>query len=878
MDLDTLYTSGMFREARDYWLTRLTAGWDELKLLRDNGETDEYEAGGGDILFTPHMSDKIMQIGKDNPLSVYVVLLALFKILLYRYTGARDIVVATATLSRSGQDYNKCIALRDRIHPSMTFKDLLISVKQTAADGFKYQYYPFARLREMPMMTHLDSATRFILVLENIHDKETVTELVEQYPNDMAVTFRERDRQLSGHILYNERLFRKATVRQLGERYVYIAAQVLADLDKSIAAIDLLGEAERRRILFEFNSREGSFPAEKTVTELFEEQVKTLPHHVAVADRDRFWTYENLNLSANGLALHLAERGVAAQSIVGIAARRSPAMIIGMIGVVKAGAAYMNVDPQDPPLRKKMMFLDSTPQVVLTSGLQGDQINGGGERFFQGTCIDLDDSGIHEERRRDPGSTGESGDPFYVIYTSGTTGRPKGVVIRQRGFVNLIYYHRSVFGENPDSRMSQVAAAGFDAASFEIWPCLSSGAGLYIAHDSIRVDPARMKQWLIRCRITISFQPTMMGERLLEEEWPERGVALKSLRVAGEKLTLPAAGSFPFRLYNLYGPSEDTVWTTWTEVNRDHVVHREPGIGKPVAHHRIYILDGGERLQPVGVGGELCISGEGVAAGYLNMPELTAEKFTNNPFERSSRLYRSGDLARWNPDGSLEFLGRADNQFKIRGFRVEPAEIESCLRRHPRIKRAAVVVMADKAGDHGIWAYFVADGKPAVPALKDYLSRLLPHYMVPAHFIPVDHIPATPNGKVDTARLPSPEVVLDTEYAAPRSEAEKTVAAIWQEELGIDRVGIDDNFFDIGGNSLKMIRLNRRLEERFGRAIDVVELFEYPTIRSFLRYLERDGSSKSSLSGNTALPEVRSRAGERRAVQKSRRLAEANEV
>ncbi|MCU0285333.1 MAG: amino acid adenylation domain-containing protein, partial [Acidobacteria bacterium] len=444
---------------------------------------------------------------------------------------------------------------------------------------------------------------------------------------------------------------------------------------------DLIPLAQKQKLLYEFNNTQMEYPGDKTLQQLFVERMEQQPDNMALVDQAGQLTYRELNQKSNYLAQVLKEKGIAPGDITGIMIKCSLELVIGILGILKAGGVYLPIDPESPTERIDFMLKDSNAAILLTD------------------CENKKTTNCQFSMRELPGSYHHSSfiihhsDLSYIIYTSGSTGRPKGVLVKQRSFVNLIYYHRSVFAENQDSRMSQVANPAFDAMGFEIWPCLTSGASLHIADNDIRLSPASMRDWLIKQGITISFQPTVIAEYLLDEKWPAEGVHLNTLCAAGDKLSRSPKRPYPFKLYNLYGPTEDTVWTTWTLVEMETAPGpgKLPGIGKPIANHKVYILNTNLNLQPIGVPGELCISGDGLAEGYLNNPELTRRTFEKVPLDppkllfnnhsplttHHSPIYHTGDLARWLPAGGvIEFLGRIDYQVKIRGYRIETGEIE----------------------------------------------------------------------------------------------------------------------------------------------------------------------------------------------------------
>lgn len=651
------------------------------------------------------------------------------------------------------------------------------------------------------------------------------------------------------YIYAGERFFQDA-IERLDAHLVNILKDLPGNPDKRLGDIEILTEVEKERLLRDSSGPATDFPASITILHMFARQVRQIPHHVAVTgpeftreekttSYEQHLTYQELDFQSDVLGRCLSEKGVEPGNLVGIMLERSLDMIIGLTAILKTGGVYLPIDPDYPKRRIRLMVEDSRVSHVVSRRIFSERISS--------EPVGIETVYLEDEMVFDPGrlknsrnlhdleftKTAFAEHLLYLIYTSGSTGRPKGVLVKQRGFVNLVYCRRAVFGENRRSRSSQVASPGFDAMAAEVWPCLSWGGGLCIAGNEIRPDPAGMKEWLIKMGITISFQPTIIAEKLLMEEWLEQGVALKALLAAGDRLTMFPAGKYPFKLYNLYGPTEDTVWSTWAEVvtvpDGSALRGTNPPIGKPIGNHRVYIVRSDSYLQPVGLPGELCIAGEGMACGYLNRVEMTADRFVDIPVDTgtSARIYRTGDLARWGSGGNLEFLGRLDRQVKIRGYRIELGEIENLLLNDKSIKEAVVRALDRRQGSSNekfLCAYVVSDPKDALSGgnetgraglangarLREYLAKTLPAYMIPSHFMEVESIPLTSNGKIDVKALPVPAVgEMDLEFIPPRNETEKRLADIWAEVLEIDRgiIGIDSDFFHLGGHSLKVITM-----------------------------------------------------------------------
>jgi len=592
--------------------------------------------------------------------------------------------------------------------------------------------------------------------------------------------------------------------------------------------------SERRVALDEQRGRAVECPPEQCVHRLFEEQARSAPEALAVADGRQQLTYRELDERADRLARHLRALGVGPETCVAVCLERSVELVIAFLAALKAGGAYLPVDPTHPLERLELMLRDARAPVLLVAERQRPELVA---RISYCQVVAVDHVlGVTA------GSTRAVPAPFlpnvhannlaYVIYTSGSTGTPKGVEVEHASLSNLVQWHREAYAVTPADRASLVASPAFDAATWEIWPYLTAGASLHIPSEAIRRSPARLLAWLMANGITLSFVPTPLAEAMLEETWPER-CPLRALLTGGDKLKRGAPANLPCALVNHYGPTETTVVAT---AGRVPAGGRElhPSIGYPIRNTDVYVLD--EHRQPVAPGapGELYIGGAGLARGYLNCPDLTAERFVPHPFsvEPGARLYRSGDIVRLCPDGSLEFIGRADSQVKIRGYRVDLGEIESVLRSHPGVRDAVVVAWSKDSTPAALAAYVTlrATEAPLAHELEEFLKRKLPEYMVPAGFEFLDELPLSSNGKVDRRALPAPRGKGGAPFAAPRTETEQGIAAIWEELLDRERVGIHDNFFHLGGHSLLAARVLSRIERRFHVELQLTALFSAPTL------------------------------------------------
>ena len=578
----------------------------------------------------------------------------------------------------------------------------------------------------------------------------------------------------------------------------------------------------------------------RNVAELVAAQAAAAPHALAIAGNGTVMTYGEMDARTNRLANYLITLGVGPDTIVGLCLDRSPLSIVCALAVLKSGGAFLPLDPGCPVERLLFMLNDAQPSVVITLDAEAKNISRGPWKVLS---IDGDRT-CENYSAEAPATTISSEQLAYVIYTSGSTGQPKGVEITYAGLLNLIAWHRTEFSVTPSDRASHLASVGFDAAVWEVWPYLTAGASLHLPDETTRVSPEQLRDWLVKERIAISFLPTALAERVMALEWP-RQTALRFLLTGADTLHRYPASSLPFELVNNYGPTECTVVATSGRVRPDIDAKGLPTIGRPIANTSVYILDENLREVQPGAEGELCIGGLGVARGYLNRAELTAEKFIPDPFslEPDARLYRTGDLARYLDNGEIAYLGRVDEQINILGYRIEPAEIERVLNRHSAIESSVVVAGGLFGEERRLVAYLVMSNA-AVPIpleLRRLVTSELARYMAPSIFVRLDKLPTMPNGKVDRLALPEPDVdntLRDERFIAPRTAIEKRLAMILSSVLNLNEVSVNDNFFLIGGHSLLGTQLLARVRSTFGIDLTLRALFESPTIAELSREIE----------------------------------------
>ncbi len=564
------------------------------------------------------------------------------------------------------------------------------------------------------------------------------------------------------------------------------------------------------------------------------------PDATALTDGPEILTYHELDSRANRVAQYLRSLGVGPDVLVGVCLERSLDMVVAMLGILKAGGAYVPLDPAYPPDRLAFMLDDARAPLLIT----GERLSGR-VPFAKQDVVMVDAPEIAEQPDHPPHVDIMPDDLAYVIYTSGSTGRPKGVDITHGGLANLVCWHRKAFQVTPGDRASHVAGVGFDAAVWELWPYLSAGASVHIADEVTRSSAELLRDFLLARKLTISFVPTPLAERMLTLEWPNQ-TPLRMLLTGGDTLHHYPPANLPFMLVNNYGPTECTVVATSAPVLSDKRSNAMPHIGRAIANTEIYILDENLHPAPPGTPGEIYIGGAGVARGYRNRPDLTSEKFIKNPFssEPGSRLYKTGDLGRLLPDGNIAFLGRDDDQIKIRGYRIEPNEIVSALDQHPDVRESLVVAREDTRGDRRLVAYVVLtpDSRANAAALRDALRQHLPEYMLPAVFVRLDSFPLTAHGKIDRAALPEPNAenaLGNDSVESPGSPVEERLTGILKTLLAVDQIGVDDNFFQMGGHSLLGAQVIAHVRDAFAVELSLRSLFDHPTVREMSAVIEQ---------------------------------------
>jgi len=656
------------------------------------------------------------------------------------------------------------------------------------------------------------------------------------YPMTLAVG---PGRELSVRASYDRARFDPPAVRRMLLHLQALLVGLADAAERPLAEWSCLTGAERHQLLREWNDVAAPVPPHPPLA-LLAERVREQPEAPALVHGGREISYGELGRRAAGLARHLRFLGVGPEVRVALCLPRSPELVIAMVGVLGAGGVFVPLDPGYPADRLGFLVKDAAAPVLLTVRDLLTALPTVDARIL---CLD---DPLPESGEEELGAEADLDGLAYVIYTSGSTGLPKGVAVRHGGLTNLVTWHREAHGITPADCLSQVASPAFDASVWEIWAALAAGAALHVPDEATRLSPSRLLEWLAESGVTSAFLPTPVAEAVLAEGWP---AGLRSLLTGGDRLRrgAPAEG----RLLNHYGPTESTVVGTWCPVEPREGLAGGPPIGRPIANLRAYLLGPWGWPVPAGVAGEICLAGAGLARGYLGRPELTAEAFVPDPWagHPGERLYRTGDLARCLPDGRIEFLGRRDRQVKVRGVRIEPGEIEGVLARHAAVREALVV----QGGDGGLVAYAVirpearaSEADISEAALRAFLREHLPELMVPGALVLLDRLPLTPNGKVDLRALPSPSGSRPpVEQTAPRNGLERTIAAVWQEVLGVPAVGVDQSFFDLGGHSMLVLQVHKRLEQELESRLAITDLFRYPTIAALAGHLAGEADEET---------------------------------
>ncbi|MEG4490497.1 amino acid adenylation domain-containing protein [Microcoleus sp. D3_18_C4] len=870
-----------------YWKKQLGGNLPVLNLPTDRPRSAVQTFRGAVHKFTipKAIAEEIAQLSQREKATLFMTLLAAFKTLLYRYTGQEDILVGSPIANRNRREIEEVIGLfantlvfRTNLSSNPTFKELLARVREVALGAYNHQDLPFEKLVEIIHherdLSH-NPLFQVLFSLRNVRTPEiklpgvTLSSLeIERNTArfDLALDLEEGLEGINATLEYSQDLFDASTARRIAGHFITLLESIAANPEQRLSSLPMLTKPEQQQLLFEWNNTQSEIPTNQCVHELFEAQAERTPDAIAVVFQNEYLTYRELNKKANNLASYLQKIGVNPEVLVGIYVERSLEMMVGLLGILKAGGAYVPLDPAYPPERLGFMLEDAKISVLLTQKKLLETLPKNSASLV---FLDADWESISSCGEPVVGLQNSS-NLAYVIYTSGSTGKPKGVQISHASVVNFLTSMRQQLAIADGDVWLAVTSLSFDIAALELFLPITTGSRVVVASREVASNGEKLLETLTNSGATFMQATPASWKMLLAAGW--QGNNQLKILCGGEALPRQIANQLLLRgasVWNLYGPTETTIWSTLYQVDGKH---ESVSIGRPIANTQIFILDRYLMPVPVGVFGELHIGGAGLSRGYLNRPELTAEKFIPNPFAEdgihasfilhpssfilSERLYKTGDLARYLPDGNIEFMGRSDHQVKIRGFRIELGEIEAVLSQYPAVREAIALVREDNPGDKRLVAYIVAnselraghgDTTPThsefINHLRVFLKQKLPQYMIPSAFVLLEAMPLTPNGKIDRRSLKAPDTntaEFESNFADPRTPDEQLIAEIWAEVLGLERVGIHDNFFELGGHSLLATQAISRLREAFQVEVPLRSLFESPTVatvtESLLQY------------------------------------------
>ncbi len=901
-------TSPRWRQKLDYWQQQLAGTLPILQLPADYPRPAIQTFRGARESFNLPLTlvNSLHNLARQERATLFMVLLAAFKAWLYRYTGQTDLLVGSALAQRTAPERQpigcSINTLVFRTHPAshVRFRDFLHQVRHVALEAYSHGEIPFQRLVETLQPERDPSYSPIVQVMFDLQQLPTQLDWTDLRVDlaevetgtakfDLTLSMIATEQGIQGHWEYNTDLFSRATIRRMMTHFQRLLSGVAAAPMQTLAALPLLSAHERQQLLVDWNQTAVPIP-QQPFHRLFEAQVDRTPEAIALRYETQSLTYRNLNQRANQLAHKLQGVGVKNDQLVGVCLPRSPALLISLLAILKAGGAYVPLDPSYPRERLDFMIQDSQVEVLLTQSTTRLQL-GLGQNYAADHVLphvielDTEATAIAEQPATNLVAEVTLDQLAYIIYTSGSTGKPKGVMIEQRGLLNYLIWCQQAYPLTAGQGSLVHSSVSFDMTITGLFSPLLTGQTVELlpeahglealairlrdqsnnqsnsqsAYSLIKITPAQLEL------LSHQLSPTEIADRT------------NAFIIGGENLSAKTVNIWRNRasqtqLINEYGPTETVVGCCVYTIQSDDLRSGSVPIGRPIINTQLYILDDQRQPVPVGVVGELYIGGAGVAKGYLNRPELTTERFVNNPFAANqkpetttSRLYKTGDLARYRPDGVIEFLGRIDHQVKIRGYRVELGEIEAALSQHPSVREAVAIAREDHPGQPRLVAYVVDEtdvgetdvgetdvgetdvgetdvGETGIADLREWLRRQVPDYMVPDAFVRLDKLPLTVNGKVDRQALPRPSgdrPELSNAYVAPKADLERAIARIWQAVLGLDQVGLQDNFFDLGGHSLLLVQVQNQLQTQLGRQILLVDLFRYPTIQAIAAYLDQ---------------------------------------
>lgn len=839
--------NGAMQAHKLYWLEQLQGDLPVLDLKGDKPRPlyRTYNGATACCRLRPQVFHQIKAICRENNSTTFMGLLAVVNALLYRYTEQQDIIVGIPLSGRNSFQlesqlglYTNILPVRAGLQESDQFTDLLQNIRVAVLDMHKHQRYPFEHiisdlhlswdqsrhpLFDVVVMFQDGEMTRHYNIGElhiSAYEKEQVQEGAKF---DIVFNFLEKNGELELKLEYNSDIYSAAFARQLADHFQQLSDSIVVQKDVPVSQLDFLTTGEKIQLLESFNKTAHPYPADKTVMQLFEEQVQHTPGNTALVYQEQSFTYQQLNERANCFAHYLKTYGhLQRQEVAAILLDRTEWAIVAVLGVLKAGGIYLPIDPEYPIERVLYMQENSKCKVLID------------ENFIRKF-----EKNFPVGKVENPAMEISPEDPAYIIYTSGSTGKPKGVTITNKSLVNLCAWHISAFSVTAGDRATLYASFSFDAAIWELFPYIIAGASVHLLSGDLRMNVNELSDYYTTQQITIGFLPTQLGEKFIIQN--SHLQQLRYLLLGGDKLNI--FEKRPYRIVNNYGPTESTVVAASMEVRQ---YETNIPVGKPVFNTQLLVLNKHCQLCPIGVTGEIYIAGDSLAKGYFNNDAITAERFIAHPFKKGSVVYKTGDLGCWRSDGNLLFMGRIGQQMKIRGFRIEAGEIESALLSHPSISAAHIIARQDDTGEKELVAYFISGEKWTDEALRAYLNTQLPVFMLPAYYIQLGSFPTTQHGKIDLKALPDPVLAhggKETILVAPRNKTEETLLHIWEQVLSRQNISVTDNFFSLGGHSLKASKMAGLLHKTFGVKIHLQEIFTHPVLEQLALLLQEKGTT-----------------------------------
>lgn len=837
---------------RNYWLKQFEGELPVLALPGDRIRPAVKTYSGGTISRTiPAKLGKALQsLCQASGGTLFMGLLAAVNTLLYRYTQQEDCIIGTSIASRDHADledqigfYVNLLALRVRFKGKDSFLDLLNTVKQATLGAYEHQLYPFDDLvndLNLPRDKSRSSLFDVMMVLQNTASVDengsrnmgdctisryNLEDTVSKF--DLSFFFSVSAGAIQVNIVYNKDIYDKKRILRLADHLEQLLNTIVADPAKPISQLDYLSAHEKVQLQVTFAGSRTFYPKDKTVIDLFEEQATRTPNNTALVFEGQSLTYQALKEQTDKLAAYLRTNyNIRANDLIGLMLNRSANMIIALLGILKSGGAYVAIEPETPKGRKEFILKETGIKALITQSEHVFDLD-----YYTGNVFAIDLQ--LEEIDIEDGSPGihiQPGNLAYVVYTSGSTGQPKGVMIQHQSLVDYFFGITARSNISSCKSFGLVSTIAADLGNTVIYSSLLTGGALHVFSANDIMNGERIFETNLDCiKIVPSHWKALQDGRKLYA--PDKCLIFGGEQLIEDVLELIKINKASCEVYNHYGPSETTIGKLIHHIDLKTVGGEIP-LGKPFCNSRVYILDEQNNLQPIGIAGEICIGGDGVAGGYLHQPDLTTLKFIANPFKPGERMYKTGDIGRWLEDGTIAFLGRKDDQVKIRGYRVEPQEIAHTLHSHPEVDTAVVLGSTSDAAEIELVAYVVCKEVLTKEELQMYVSNILPQYMLPGRYIFLPELPLTPNGKIDRKKVQeNAQTPDDIDYTPPRTEIEKELATIWQQVLGREKIGIRDNFFDVGGNSLKMVRMVALINKQYRLNISVVEGFKFPNIQ-----------------------------------------------